>query len=57
VKSTEKEALKRLIEYARLQAEQQHEGFTAYLLALATETLENRLGAVSDMEPTVSRIQ
>jgi hypothetical protein len=41
VKATEREALKRLIEYARLEAEAQRESFAAYLLALATRAIEN----------------
>jgi hypothetical protein len=41
VKPTEREALKRLIEYARLEAESQRESFAAYLLALASRALDN----------------
>lgn len=41
MKTTEREALKRLIEYARLEAETQRESFAAYLLALATRALDN----------------
>ena len=43
MKTTEREALKRLIEYARLEAESQRESFAAYLLALATRALDNPL--------------
>jgi hypothetical protein len=57
VKPTEKEALKRLIEYARAEAEEQHESFAAYLLALANRALDNPLGAAADLEPTLGRIQ
>lgn len=41
MKPTEREALKRLIEYARLEAESQRESFAAYLLALASRALDN----------------
>jgi hypothetical protein len=40
VKANEREALKRLIEYARLEAEEQRESFAAYLLALACRAIE-----------------
>jgi hypothetical protein len=42
VKHSEKEALRRLIEYARLEAEEQRESFTAYLLELAMQSLSPR---------------
>jgi hypothetical protein len=57
VKSSEREALKRLIEYARAEAEEQRESFAAYLLTLATRALENPLGSGVELEPTLSRIQ
>jgi hypothetical protein len=57
VKRTEKEALKRLIEYARVEAEEQRESFTAYLLTLATRTLDSPLGTIPEIEPTLSRMQ
>jgi hypothetical protein len=40
VKQTEQMALRRLIEYARLEAETQRASFTAYLLELASRSLE-----------------
>ncbi len=40
VKANEREALMRLIEYARLEAEEQRESFAAYLLALACRAIE-----------------
>lgn len=55
MKPTEREALKRLIEYARLEAEVQRESFAAYLLALATRALENPLHA--EAERIANRIQ
>jgi len=41
VKQSEQAALKRLIDYARLEAESQRESFTAYLLELAARSLES----------------
>lgn len=42
VKQSEREALRRLIEYARSEAEEQRESFTAYLLELAMQSLNPR---------------
>ncbi|MEJ0011564.1 MAG: hypothetical protein WDM94_02855 [Bauldia sp.] len=57
MKTTEREALKRLIEYARLEAETQHESFAAYLLALATRALDNPMHAESGAEQSLGRMQ
>jgi hypothetical protein len=56
VKTTDKEALKRLIEYARLEAETQRESFAAYLLALATRALDNP-AHTDPVEDNFARIQ
>jgi hypothetical protein len=51
MKQNEREALKRLIEYAKLEAEQQREDFAAYLLELARRSLDapGRVSAASDL--------
>ena len=56
MKTTEREALKRLIEYARLEAETQRESFAAYLLALATRALDNPMHSDS-AEHSLGRVQ
>ncbi len=55
MKDKDREALKRLIEYARLEAEAQRESFAAYLLALATRAIENPMG--SEAEHALNRVQ
>jgi hypothetical protein len=57
VKPSEREALKRMIEFARLRAEEQGESFTAYLLTLATRTLDNPMAVAAEIEPSLSRMQ
>jgi hypothetical protein len=42
VKQSDREALRRVIEYARSEAEEQRESFTAYLLELAMQSLTPR---------------
>lgn len=56
MKTTDKEALRRLIEYARLEAETQRESFAAYLLALATRALDNPVHA-DTAEENFARVQ
>lgn len=41
MKRGDHEALRRLIEYAKLEAEEQKQAFTAYLLDLAYASVEN----------------
>jgi hypothetical protein len=40
-----------------VEAEEQRESFTAYLLTLATRTLDSPLGTIPEIEPTLSRMQ
>ena len=44
----DREALQRLIEYARIEAEEQNQAFTAYLLDLAHSSVETDSIAMRD---------